>query len=118
MRNPNSPTRCKPGDRAKIVQASCPQNIGLVVFVIRRYQAPERIDGVIWESDGVSWVIASSYGQIASLNLVDGSLSLSSVAVLDDVDLVPIDNIFSIKKRAHGKCRRNPAKQNKDLAAI
>lgn len=95
MANPILPTRCKPGDRAKIIKAVCKENIGSVVVVVRPYLANEKIKGATWDSNGVSWVVASVGGPLISKqNTKDGShlLCADFVAVLNDVNLVPLDD--------------------------
>lgn len=54
---------CKPGDLAVIVKSRFPENIGILVSVLRQYVEGEHLPGdpfSMYEGpDGVSWVVES-----------------------------------------------------------
>lgn len=92
MAKPILPTRCKPGDRAKIIKAVCKENIGAVVVVVRPYLVNEKIKGSTWGSNGVSWVVASVGKPLTSKLESSGILGSDFVVVFDDANLVPLDD--------------------------
>lgn len=85
-------TRCKPGDRAKVIKAANRENIGLVVVVVRPYRDNELIDGSSWHHDGNAWVVVSLGSQIVGVGILDKELSTNRTAVFNDACLVPLDD--------------------------
>jgi hypothetical protein len=85
-------TRCKPGDRAKIIKAVCPENVGLVVCVVRSYTDGERIYGTTWANDGAAWVVVALGQLITSRREGLTTTEPNRTAVLNDVHLVPLDD--------------------------
>ena len=59
MTTNQKPTRCKPGDRARVIAARLPENVGRIVTVIKPYREGELIHGSTWVCDKTSWVVAS-----------------------------------------------------------
>jgi len=87
-------TRCKPGDRAKVIISQvCPENIGLIVVVVRPYQPKEIIDGATWVDNCPSWVVVSLGRPIFSIREGDNlRIEHQCVAVIPDYALVPLDD--------------------------
>ena len=84
------PTRCKPGDRARVIAAFLPQNVGRIVFVIRPYDGKEIIGAGLWECDKKAWVVASLGGGIACIHGDDVKVNTTFTAVLNDSHLQPL----------------------------
>lgn len=88
-------TRCKPGDRAKVIKARNPENIGLIVCVVRPYKDNERIEGSTWVLDGFPWVVVALSRRLAGANTIGsskGSIDFTRSGVIDDAFLVPLDD--------------------------
>jgi len=83
-------TRCKPGDRAKVVKAVNRENIGLVVAVVRPYRDNELIDGSPWRHDGNAWVVVSLGASVVGRTKTE--VSANRTAVFNDCCLVPLDD--------------------------
>jgi hypothetical protein len=107
-------TRCKPGDRAKVINAVNPQNIGLIVCVVRPYKSRETVEGSSWETNGTSWVVVSLSRSIAGILTMGqplGKIDFCRTAVFDDANLVPLNDddasvsITATKKKPQSKKR-------------
>ena len=84
------PTRCKPGDRARVIAAAVPQNVGRIVMVIRPYVGKEHIGGAPWECDNKAWIVASLGGDLVCIQGDDSKTSTVFTAVINDVNLQPL----------------------------
>ena len=107
-------TRCKPGDRAKVINAVNPQTIGLIVCVVRPYESREIVEGSSWETNGKSWVVVSLSRSIAgslSTGRSVGKIEFCRTGVFDDANLVPLNDddagvsITATKKKPQSKKR-------------
>jgi len=84
-------TRCKPGDRARVIRAVNPQNINATVVVVRHYSMNELIDGSPWMDSPNPWVVVGLTGLIAGA--VNGNKpDFGRTAVMDDSQLQPLDD--------------------------
>jgi len=84
------PTRCKPGDRARVIAAYIPQNVGRIVMVIRPYDGKEHIGPGSWRCDGPAWVAASLGGGVTAMEGDDSVGPTVFVAVFNDANLQPL----------------------------
>ena len=84
------PTRCKPGDRARVIASIFPQNKGRIVMVIRPYFDKEVVSGSIWDSDKPSWVVASLGDGFATTGDDNKSRRPYMVVVFKDAQLQPL----------------------------
>ncbi len=84
--------KCKPGDRAKIINGGNKCNIGLIVCVVRRYLTGECVAGTDWITNGSSWVVTSLGKPMTTIGVFDGTKLAQRTAVFDDVNLVPLDD--------------------------
>ena len=88
-------TRCKPGDRAKIIKALIPENIGLIVCVVRPYRPNEMINGSSWVDSSRPWVTVSLARGMASTTISGpnmGKTESCRTAVFDDSCLMPLSD--------------------------
>ena len=85
------PTLCKPGDRARVIAASLPENVGRIVMVIRPYHDGEIVGGASWFCDKTAWVVASLSIGFATSNSKDvRNREKSMVVVFNDANLQPL----------------------------
>lgn len=83
-------TRCKPGDRARIISARIPKNRNSVVAVVRRYKPGEIVAGADWTCDGAAWVVVALGNAITSFDIKTGALTQGMTAVFGDAQLMPL----------------------------
>ena len=84
------PTRCKPGDRARVIASFFPQNVGRIVMVIRPYFDKEVVSGATWHSDKPSWVVFSLGDGFATTGDDNKSSRPYMTVVLQDAQLQPL----------------------------
>lgn len=82
-------TRCKAGDRTRIINAVNRQNIGLIVVVVRPYRDNEVADGASCVNDKNTWVVVSLGCPI--VGKVGSEVSANRTAIFNDAHLVPLD---------------------------
>lgn len=95
MNSNQATTKCKPGDRARIIKALNPENIGLIVCVVRPYRANEIICGTSWNPGGCPWVVVALTRSLAGVHEFGpskGRVDSTRSGVLDDAALVPLDD--------------------------
>ncbi len=84
------PTRCKPGDRARVIDSFCLENKGRIVMVIRPYFDGQIVSGATWHSEKPSWVVASLGGGFTTTGDDVRRPSPFMVVVFKDADLQPL----------------------------
>jgi len=104
-------TRCKPGDRAKVIRAMNPENIGLIVCVIRMYEKNEVFDDATWSTSGTPWAVASIGKPLVTTHLKTLEKTDSYAAVFDDSCLVPLDDNDNGLTATNSRKRKTPKRE-------
>lgn len=108
-------TRCKVGDRARVIGAANRQNIGQIVVVVRPYRDWEVVDGSPWMHDGSAWVVVSLSSPIAGL--LNGAVSANRTAVFNDAFLAPLNDDDDGLTRKAARTKRKAASKPTEVAA-